>query len=101
MLCLRYLHDQDQVEPQAMLPNGCQLIQGDCTDPKTTAGQIADNSIELIFTDPSYNMGSIPLYGELGELAMRVLKPSGSLVTCFPQYALPEIPQHFLGSGLK
>jgi site-specific DNA-methyltransferase (adenine-specific) len=46
-------------------------------------------------------MESIPLYSKLGELAMRVLKPGGSLVTYFGQYALPEILQRLIDSGLK
>ena len=37
--------------------------------------KIADNSIDLILTDPPYNEESIPLYGELAKLAQRVLKP--------------------------
>jgi hypothetical protein len=32
---------------------------------------------------------------------MRVLKPGGSLVTNFGQYALPEILQRLIDSGLK
>jgi hypothetical protein len=31
---------------------------------------------------------------------MKVLKPDGSLVTYFGQYALPEVIQHLLNSGL-
>ena len=29
--------------------------------------EIADNSIDLVLTDPPYNEESIPLYGELAE----------------------------------
>jgi tRNA G10 N-methylase Trm11 len=34
----------------------------------------------LIFTDPPYGNEYIPLYHELAKLALRVLKPGGSLV---------------------
>ena len=53
--------------------------------------EIADNSIELILTDPPYNEESIPLYGELAKLAQRVLKPGGSLITIIGHYAIFKI----------
>jgi ParB family chromosome partitioning protein len=53
--------------------------------------EIADNSIDLIITDPPYNEESIPLYGELARLAQRVLKPGGSLITIIGHYALFKI----------
>ena len=55
--------------------------------------EIADNSVELILTDPPYNEESIPLYGELAKLAQRVLKPGGSLITIIGHYALFKIGQ--------
>ena len=60
-------------------------------DMRDKGKEIADNSIDLIFTDPPYNEESVPLYGDLAKLAQRVLKPGGSLVTFFGQAALPEI----------
>jgi ParB family transcriptional regulator, chromosome partitioning protein len=53
--------------------------------------EIADNSVDLILTDPPYNEESIPLYGELAKLAQRVLKPGGSLITIIGHYALFKI----------
>ena len=53
--------------------------------------EVADDSIDLIFTDPPYDKESVPLYGDLAKLAQRVLKPGASLVTFFGQAALPEI----------
>ena len=53
--------------------------------------EIADNSIDLILTDPPYNEESILLYGELAKLAQRVLKPGGSLITIIGHYALFKI----------
>ena len=52
---------------------------------------IADNSIDLIFTDPPYNEASLSLYGDLARLADRVLKPGGSLITYAGHYALFRI----------
>jgi len=42
---------------------------------KITGKLIADNSIDLILTDPPYNKESVSLYGNLAKLAARVLKP--------------------------
>ena len=52
---------------------------------------IPDSSIDLIFTDPLYRREYLPLYANLAEVADRVLKVGGSLVTYIGQYALPEI----------
>jgi hypothetical protein len=54
----------------------------------------------LIFTDPPYDAKSIPLYGELANLASRVLKESGSLLTYAGHYALPQIFDAMKNSGL-
>ena len=42
--------------------------------------EIADSSIDLIFTDPPYGKDYLWLYKELAKLAVRILKPGGSLV---------------------
>ena len=60
-------------------------------DMKTLGENIADNSIDLIFTDPPYNEASLSLYGDLARLADRVLKPGGSLITYVGHYALFKI----------
>ena len=54
--------------------------------------KLIDSSIDLIFTDPPYNGESLLLYKDLAKLADRVLKPGGSLITYFGQYALPIVP---------
>ena len=46
---------------------------------ETLGENIADNSIDLIFTDPPYNEASLSLYGDLAKLADRGRKPGGSL----------------------
>jgi 16S rRNA G966 N2-methylase RsmD len=60
-------------------------------DMKTLGENIADNSIDMIFTDPPYNEASLSLYGDLARLADRVLKPGGSLITYVGHYAIFKI----------
>jgi 16S rRNA G966 N2-methylase RsmD len=55
--------------------------------------EIADNSIELIFTDPPYHEEYIPLWSDLGALAARVLKPGGALVSYSGQKYLLTVMQ--------
>jgi site-specific DNA-methyltransferase (adenine-specific) len=38
---------------------------------------LASNSVDAVVTDPPYAEADLPLYGELGRFAMRVLKPGG------------------------
>lgn len=52
-------------------------------------GQIEDESIDVIITDPPYGEAAIPEYDTLGRVASRVLKPGGSLVVMVGQYHLP------------
>jgi site-specific DNA-methyltransferase (adenine-specific) len=58
--------------------NNYKLIYGDFIE--QSQNEIADSSIDLIFTDPPYGNEYIPLYHELAKLSLRVLKPGGSLV---------------------
>ena len=75
---------QKPAPPQ--IPAG--LYHGDFRE---CAKAIADESIELIFTDPPYDRDSIPLFADLAEIAARVLKPGGSLVAYCGQIQLPEV----------
>jgi ParB-like chromosome segregation protein Spo0J len=68
--------------------NQIKLLLGDLRE---EAKQIPDNSVDLIFTDPPYETADLPLYAELAKLALRVLKPGGSLVTYAGHYALPQV----------
>jgi hypothetical protein len=65
-----------------------EILIGDFRDelPKLIPG-----SVDLIFTDPPYETGSIDLYGDLAEHAARVLSPGSSLVAYCGQHALPKI----------
>jgi DNA modification methylase len=53
------------------------LILGDFRE---KGKEIEDNSIDLIFTDPPYSEQYLYLYEDLARLAVRVLKPGGSLI---------------------
>jgi DNA modification methylase len=65
-----------------------QVIQGDFRE---KGNQIADESVDLIFTDPPYDKKTVPLYKDLAQLGQRVLKQNGSLLCYAGHYALPEI----------
>lgn len=50
----------------------CTIVTGDA---KELAKAIPDESVELIFTDPPYSLGSVGLYGWLAKEASRLLRP--------------------------
>lgn len=52
---------------------------------------VANNSVDLIFTDPPYDRKTVPQYADLAAFASRVLVDGGSLITYLGHYALPEI----------
>ena len=52
---------------------------------------IPDNSVQLIPTDPPYDVPHLPLYGDAARLADRVLKPGGFLVVIVPHFALSTV----------
>lgn len=52
---------------------------------------IPDDSVDLIFTDPPYDDGSVPLYGDLARIAARILKPGGSLIAYVGHHAMPNV----------
>jgi histone H3/H4 len=53
--------------------------------------QIADQSVELVFTDPPYDGSSIVQYEKAAEVAARILKPGASLVMYCGQRHLPDV----------
>ncbi len=72
-----------------------------CVDCRTGLAALADESVDIIFTDPPYLADLYAeAYGVLAEHAPRVLKPGGWLLTYAPQYHLPQIMQN-LGEGLE
>ena len=84
-------------KPVIDLPENIRLIHGDFQE---KGNEIPDDSIDLIFTNPPYDEGSLPLYRDLGILACRVLKPGGSLVL-FGAYSLISSANLIEQSGLK
>jgi 16S rRNA G966 N2-methylase RsmD len=81
---------KNQIEtPQIItLKNDYNIQHGDFRE---VAKDIPDNSISLIFTDPPYDRKSLPLYGDLAEIASRILIDGGSLVCYFGQYLTKPI----------
>ena len=73
--------------------NNCKLIYGDFIE--QSQKEIPDSSIDLIFTDPPYSQEFLYLYEDLARLAVRVLKPRGSLVTYVGNISLTEIIKIF------
>jgi site-specific DNA-methyltransferase (adenine-specific) len=64
------------------------LICGDIGD---VFHEIADDSVDIIITDPPYSEEYIPLYAKLAQVAAQLLKPGGSLIVMVGQSYLPEI----------
>lgn len=72
-------------EPVRLSPPGAPDIR--CGDFREVLSDIEDGSVDAIITDPPYPREYIPLFGDLGALAARVLKPSGTLaVMCGQSY---------------
>lgn len=86
-------------DPKIKLPNGFKVFPGDYYE--QSAEHIDDDSIDLIFTDPTYTKTHIDEYERIGELAERVLKPGGSLVITIGTYDLPKFLELLMKSGLK
>lgn len=78
--------DELQKVVDVALPDG--LHVGDFRE---LASQIADNSVDLVFTDPPYDRDSLPLYGDAARIAARILKPGGSFIAYTGQVNLPGV----------
>ncbi|MGO9121233.1 MAG: DNA-methyltransferase [Desulfomonilaceae bacterium] len=52
---------------------------------------VQNDSVDLLLTDPPYLGKYLPLWGDLGKFAARVLKPGKLLVTYSGHYHLPEV----------
>lgn len=52
---------------------------------------VADDSLDLIFTDPPYDEESVPLYGDLAEFAAAKLRPGGWCLAYSGQQFLPDV----------
>jgi len=69
-------------------PEGIRIESGDF---RKLGKDIPPDSIDLIFTDPSYGKEYLDLWSPLGELAARVLKPGRFLLTYCGKLYLPTI----------
>ena len=73
------------------------LLEGDF---EARCSELEADSVSLIFTDPLYDENHIYLYDGLGKVAMRLLRPGGSLITYINQIKLFVIGQKLLANGL-
>jgi len=71
----------------AWIPKG-ELIR--CGDFRELSREIPDDSVDLVFTDPPYSKDAIELFDGIGDIAARILKPGGSLVSYVGNVQLPE-----------
>jgi len=73
------------------------LLLGDMRERGT---EIADASVDLLFTDLPYAEADLPLWSDLSRLAARVLKSHGMLIAYSGAMFLPEVLRR-LGEGLQ
>jgi DNA modification methylase len=95
----KLLSKPEEANPKLEIPENCKLILGDFIE--QSQKEIADSSIDLIFTDPPYGKEYLPLYQELANLAVRVLKPGGSLVFFVGHIILDDVFTIFREFSLK
>jgi hypothetical protein len=81
----------------APLPDGMDLRIGDCRD---VLGDVADNSVSLVLTDPPYGDQAEPLYDWLAKWSAQVLVPGGSLI-CYTGQSRLDRDMRILGEHLR
>ena len=81
--------ERKQFELKAEIPSDALKLF--CADIRDGLPQIADNSVDVIITDPPYSKEYLPLYADLSKVASRILKDGGSLVCMVGQSYLPEV----------
>lgn len=74
--------------PAEVFAGNVALLQGDFRE---RGQEIADESVDLIFTDPPYPREFLPLWSDLSRFAARVLKPDGMLIAYTGALDLPEV----------
>ena len=70
------------------------VLDGDIVrlgDFRTILPSIPDGCVDLIFTDPPYDKETVPLYEDMAREAARILRPGGSLICYFGQYATADV----------
>jgi 16S rRNA G966 N2-methylase RsmD len=66
-----------------------------------TESDLASESVDAIITDPPYAKADLDLHRELGELAMRALKPSGWCIAMVGQLYQPRLLAMMEATGLQ
>jgi len=79
------------------LPEAIEVLNADF---RKHLNLMAEESIDLIFTDPPYDEESISLYGALAKEAKRILKPGGSMIAYVGHYAIQRVME-LVGESLK
>jgi len=93
-------YDTEDIEKLGSgLVSSVQLYYGEFRE--VAKDKVKDDSVPLIFTDPMYGEKDLPIYAHLAELAKRVLKDGGSLVTYGNSAYIPEIIEMIRNKGLK
>lgn len=60
-------------------------------DFRQLADEIPDGSVDLIFTDPPYDLDAVGLYEDAARIAARILKPGASMIAYSGHRFLPEV----------
>jgi DNA modification methylase/ParB-like chromosome segregation protein Spo0J len=90
---LNSIESNDKSDSNQFQNSNYKLIYGDFIEKSQM--EIPGSSIDLIFTDPPYGKEYLPLYHELAKLAMRVLKPGGSIVFYVGHIILDQVIRIF------
>lgn len=69
-------------------------------DFRACADRIDAGTVPLIFTDPPYHDQYVPLYADVGKVALRVLTDGGSLITYTSHHKMPETIRLLEAAGL-
>jgi hypothetical protein len=84
----RSLHQQRRQEQVGQLTGPLGIHTGDFRE---VGHQVADNSVDLIFTDPPYAADALGLYEDVARFAARVLIPSGICAVYTGKLYLPQV----------
>src|SRR5262249_32465256 len=82
--------DEENPQPKRARPRAS-AESAPTGDFQSVLADLPDDSVDLVFTDPPYLSADLPIYGDLGAFAKRVLKPGGSLVCYAPTYNLMAV----------
>jgi hypothetical protein len=85
---VQQMHQRARTRAAHATPRGNHILSGDF---RIVGRKIADQSVDLIFTDPPYDAQSVELYRALGRFAARVLRPGGLCVAYSGQTHLPKV----------